>query len=174
MATSTTLVCWHAHRAGVDVLKNAIADLRAQHRVVINRVILLDQEGDSSSSTVHVNVSPGTPAMHAVWLTLYAAGALQPGTRLWSSQKVPGEPTRIDEVDFPLSTYLGEIRRARAAAPTIAQYELEPRSNARRAAFEHLALYARLHGAPLLILGERGTGKSRLVESVVGSSSRGR
>ena len=207
-AASTTLVCWHARRAGADVLRNAIANLRAQHRVVIGRVVLLEQASDQGeraprvddveiervpvtlrdptrhrevyavvrkvigrhlSGPVHVNVSPGTPAMHAVWLTLFATGALPPGTRLWSSQKLPDGATRIDEVDFALSTYLGEIRRAQAANPTTAQYELEAKSDARRAALERLALYARLRGAPLLLLGERGTGKSRLVESVVGT-----
>ena len=207
-AASTTLVCWHARRAGADVLRNAIANLRAQHRVVIDRVVLLEQASDEGeraprvddveiervpvtlrdptrhrevyaavrkvigrhlSEPVHVNVSPGTPAMHAVWLTLFATGALTPGTRLWSSQKLPDGATRIDEVDFALSTYLGEIRRAQAATPTTAQYELEAKSDARRAALERLALYARLRGAPLLLLGERGTGKSRLVESVVGT-----
>lgn len=206
-AASTTLICWHAHRAGVEVLRNAILNLRVHHRVVIDRVVLLDQQVDPSdraisiddveiervpvelkdptrhrdiyttardlvrrhlSGPVHVNVSPGTPAMHAVWLTLYAVGALPPGTRLWSSQKLPDGTTRIDAVDFSLSTYLGEIRRAHAAAPTTAQYDLEARSPARRAALERLAVYARLRGAPLLVLGERGTGKSRLVESVVG------
>ncbi len=82
-----------------------------------------------------------------------------------SSQKLPDGATRIDEVDFTLSTYLGEIRRAQAATPTTAQYELEAKSDARRAALDRLALYARLRGAPLLVLGERGTGKSRLVKS---------
>src|SRR5690606_38100039 len=37
----------------------------------------------------------------------------------------------------------------------------------RHAAFDALSRYARLSGAPLLILGERRTGKTRLVETIV-------
>jgi sigma54-dependent transcription regulator len=118
---------------------------------------------------VHVNVSPGTPAMHAVWLVLHAGGALPPGTRLWSSQWNPEtKRTRLDPVEFAVSTYLGEIRRRILAQPDVAAYETEARSAARRAALERLARYARVPGAPLLLLGERGTGKTRLVETHVG------
>lgn len=40
-------------------------------------------------------------------------------------------------------------------------------SPARRAAFERLARYSKVIGAPLLVLGERGIGKTRLVETYV-------
>ena len=120
------------------------------------------------SGEVHVNVSPGTPAMPAVWLVLQAGGALPPTTRLWSSQWNPEtKRTRLDAVDFSVTTYLGEIRRGRRVEPDVAAYETEARSAARRAALERLAKYARVDGAPLLILGERGTGKTRLVETHV-------
>lgn len=118
---------------------------------------------------VHVNVSPGTPAMHAVWLVLHAGGALPPGTRLWSSQWNPDtKRTRLDAVDFAVTTYLGEIRRRLVAQPGVAAYETEARSASRRDALERLARYAKVVGAPLLLLGERGTGKTRLVETHVG------
>lgn len=35
---------------------------------------------------LHINISPGTPAMHAVWLVLHAGGRFPEGTELWSSQ----------------------------------------------------------------------------------------
>ncbi|MBK9032050.1 MAG: sigma-54-dependent Fis family transcriptional regulator [Myxococcales bacterium] len=201
-----TLVCWHSQRAGGDVLRHAVANLRADHKIAIDRVRYLidgaaeDERAprldgvavelvrvpiqdptrhhevyeavrrfvrDALTGPVHVNVSPGTPAMHAVWLALYAGGALPVGSRLWSSQKLKDGTTRIDEVDFRISTYLAEIRRSAEATPTTAQYDLEARSMARRDAFERLARYGRLAGAPLLVLGERGTGKSRLVEAVI-------
>ncbi len=117
---------------------------------------------------VHINVSPGTPAMHAVWLVLHAGGALPAGARLWSSQWNPEtKRTRLDPVDFAVTTYLAEVRRRAGAQPDVAAYETEARSPARRAALERLARYARVIGAPLLILGERGTGKTRLVETHV-------
>jgi DNA-binding NtrC family response regulator len=119
-------------------------------------------------SELHVNVSPGTPAMHAVWMVLHAGGAFPEGTRLWSSQFNPQTGrTRIDEVDFSISTYLSEIRQQARVKPELAVYEPEAKSEARRAAFERLRRYAAIHGAPLLLLGERGTGKTRLVETFV-------
>lgn len=117
--------------------------------------------------TLHVNVSPGTPAMHTVWLLLHAAGDLPDGTLLWSSQKPKEGPSRISRVDFPITTYLAEVRRSAAARPQQAQFDPESRSQARRDALNQLARYARLRGAPLLLLGERGTGKSRLCETLV-------
>src|SRR5690606_13051394 len=65
----------------------------------------------SLNDTIHINVSPGTPAMHAVWLVLHAGGQFPPGTRLWSSQQSrETKRTRIDPVDFQINTYLREIR----------------------------------------------------------------
>lgn len=117
---------------------------------------------------VHINVSPGTPAMHAVWLILHAGGAFPDGTRLWATQYLPDEDrTRLDHVEFPVSTYMAEIRRERRRQPERAAYEPDARSEARRIAFDKLARFARIPGAPLLVLGERGTGKSRLVETFV-------
>lgn len=111
---------------------------------------------------LHLNLSPGTPAMHSVWLILHAGGAFAPGTRLWSSQ-----PGRLDAVQFEVSTYLAEVRRQQRLKPSVPSYDPEARSTARREAMNCLFRYARVAGAPLLILGERGTGKSRLVETQV-------
>jgi DNA-binding NtrC family response regulator len=120
---------------------------------------------------LHINVSPGTPAMHAVWLILHAGGSFPEGTRLWSSQFDPERnERRISPVRFEINSYLAEVRRGRSLRPQVAQYELEARSAARREAFERLGLYGRVPGAPLLILGERGTGKTRLVETVVSAA----
>jgi DNA-binding NtrC family response regulator len=118
---------------------------------------------------LHINVSPGTPAMHAVWLILHAGGAFPIGTQLWSSQFDPErKERRISPVRFEISSYLAEVRRGRALRPCVAQYEIEAKSDARREALGRLGVYAKVPGAPLLILGERGTGKTRLVETVVG------
>jgi DNA-binding NtrC family response regulator len=117
---------------------------------------------------LHINISPGTPAMHSVWMVLHAGGAFPEGTKLWSSQFNPTTSrTRIDEVGFSVSSYLSEIRRLARLKPDMAVYEPEAKSEARRAAFERLHRYARISNAPLLLLGERGTGKTRLVETFV-------
>ena len=119
---------------------------------------------------LHVNISPGTPAMHSVWIVLHAGGHFPLGARLWSSQFNPEtKRTRIDPVNFPVTTYLSEVHKISHIQPEIAVYEPEAISNTRRSAFEKLSLYAKVKGAPLLILGERGTGKTRLVETFVAS-----
>lgn len=116
----------------------------------------------------HVNVSPGTPAMHAVWLVLHAGGAFPPETRLWSSQFDPKtKRTRIDEVEFGVTTYLAEIRRFARTQGEIAVYDVQAASPARKQALEQLRRYASVPGAPLLLLGERGVGKTRLVETFI-------
>jgi DNA-binding NtrC family response regulator len=118
---------------------------------------------------LHVNVSPGTPAMHAVWLVLQAAGAMPEGTQLWSSQiERRGGRRWIEPVTFDVNTYLAEIRAAQRAAPSAPTYDPEARSEARLRFLERLHRYAAVPGAPLLVLGERGTGKTRLVEEHVG------
>ncbi len=209
MSRACTLLCWHAERAGVEVLEHALRALR-NRRIEVNHVLYLVQargprtvparidaatvevvevpledptnhtaiyEGVRArvlprlrglSGDLHLNVSPGTPAMHSVWLILHAGGALPEGTQLWSSQlSRETKRTRIDPVEFPVNTYLAEIHRFTSVEPDLAVYEPEAKSGARRAAFDSLARYARVIGAPLLVLGERGTGKTRLVETIV-------
>jgi DNA-binding NtrC family response regulator len=115
--------------------------------------------------SLHINISPGTPAMHAVWLVLYAGGAFPPGTRLWSTQEDRVTRERyIDEVDFSLTTYLAEIRKVQAATPDRGHFDPEARSPRRREALEQLRRFGAMRRAPLLMLGERGTGKTRLIE----------
>jgi transcriptional regulator with AAA-type ATPase domain len=215
MSGAGTLLCWHAERAGIELLEQAIRAL-GNRRIGIGRVLYLVQAGrermipleieraaveviqiplddPTEHATVyaqvhaqvlprlrnvegglHVNVSPGTPAMHSVWLILHAGGALPEGARLWSSQfSRETRRTRIDAVDFPITTYLAEIHRFARVEPGLAVYEPQARSLARRVAFERLARYARVIGAPLLVLGERGTGKTRLVETII-STLKGR
>lgn len=209
-AKDGVLLCWHAHVAGAEVLYNALAALRRQHRLSIDRVLYLVQPEDEAVPVdernagaaidrrvvplaaptdhaailaalrehvlpslrglraLHVNVSPGTPAMHAVWLVLHAGAAFPPDTRLWSSQRDPATGrTRIDPVAFPVTTWLAESRSAERVQPDRPHYDPDARSPARRAALDRLIRYAGLPGAPLLVLGERGTGKTRTVEELV-------
>ncbi|MEE0876274.1 MAG: RNA polymerase subunit sigma-54, partial [Fibrobacteraceae bacterium] len=115
-----------------------------------------------------INVSSGTPAMHAVWLILYAAGEFPVGTRLISSQKNrTAGTTSCDNVDFPISTYLSELRKYEKENPDEGSYNPEAKSEARRQALERIRVYSRVQGVPLLLLGEKGIGKSHLVESII-------
>jgi len=205
-----TLLAWHSHRAGDEVLQNALQSLAREHKVHIRRVLYLIQLQHKNLAKpkiaagiefkklilpiydptahleiyeavreevlpkivnylpLHINISPGTPAMHTVWLILHAGGAFPDKTVLWSSQyDHKTKITRIDRVNFPINTYLAEIRLQASKQPEIAQYDAEYRSPARQKSLLQLSRYARLPNAPLLIIGERGIGKTRLVESHV-------
>ncbi len=124
----------------------------------------------NSDTGLHVNISPGTPAMHSIWLILHAGGRFPKDTKIWSSQvNRKTKRPRIDPVEFSINTYLAEIHQYERTNPDIAVYETEARSEKRRSALEQLQRYAKVADAPLLVLGERGTGKTRLVESIVES-----
>lgn len=122
----------------------------------------------SDVQNLFINISPGTPAMHSVWLILYAGGYFPSGTRLISSQyNKKKEIASVNDVDFPISTYLGEIHRLERENPKEPVYHPDAKSKARLDAFEKIKAYASVSGIPLLLLGERGTGKSRIVETFV-------
>lgn len=208
MVVPETLLCWHAKRAGSEVLTGALQCFEDKG-ILIGEVIYLVQRNDKpdfppsakgrirmielpiddptrhedlyeaikkrvlplfreSPGRLNINISPGTPAMHSIWLLLHAGGAFPEGTRLWSSQVTSEhKKPRLDEVRFRVSSYLAEISKGQNTRPGSAAYDPEAKSPARRKALEKLARYAKIPGAPLLILGERGTGKTRLVETFV-------
>jgi transcriptional regulator of acetoin/glycerol metabolism len=204
------LLCWHAERAGVEVLEHTLK--RLKNRGPVEKVLYLVQADSKTGKSIteqvegaevervivdlkdptdhqaiyefvrdtvvpmvsachdrlHINISPGTPAMHSVWLMLSAGGAFPSGTQFWSSQFNPKTKMKsLKPVDFKITTYLAEIRSARTINPDLALYEPEARSVARKKSLQGLKQYAGLSGHPLLILGERGTGKTRIVETYV-------
>lgn len=133
---------------------------------VVNKVLPLV----NGCTHLHINVSPGTPAMHTVWLILHAGGRFPANTSLWSSQFNPRTSrTSLREVEFPITTYLSEIREQRKGTSKIAVYEIEAKSHARAESLEQLKRFASLPNIPLLVLGERGTGKTRTIETIVKS-----
>lgn len=122
----------------------------------------------SGISNLHINISPGTPAMHAIWLILQAGGRFPPTTKLWSTQWNPQtKRNSLKPVGFNISTYMSEIRAQSNTGHKLAIYEVEPKSIDRREAFEQLKRFTSIPNVPLLVLGERGTGKTRLIETYV-------
>lgn len=161
---------WDGPRMDVRSLPVKDPSSHAEVYDAVSREVLPTLVGEDR---LNVNISPGTPAMHCVWLLLHAGGAFPAGTRLWSSQREGRDgAVRIDPVEFPISTYLAEIREAASVRAPVAQYDPEAKSPARRRALEDLIRYAGVAGAPLLVLGERGTGKTRLVETLVANIKR--
>lgn len=122
----------------------------------------------SGVNNLNINVSPGTPAMHAIWLILHAGGRFPNGTKLWSTQFNPNnKQTYIKPVNFAINTYLSEIITLQHAKYIQAIYDVESNSDIRRKALLDVQKFARLPNVTLLISGERGIGKTRLVETII-------
>ena len=118
---------------------------------------------------LHINVSPGTPQMHVVWLMLNSAGFLPLNTRLWSSQWVrDSQKTVLNEVKFKPKTYLSQILESKyfnAHLPDINPNDTK--SPKRKEAESRLEIFAHIPNAPMLLLGERGTGKSTYARTLI-------
>jgi len=115
-----------------------------------------------------VHLSPGTPAMHAIWLVLgttdFVAGPLDliqtADERGRAAGFAPVQPVQVD-----LDTWMRRYRRAR---PRVAPEGDSPlwdlarvRSPRMRNALKTLQEWAPLR-VPVLLMGERGTGKTAL------------
>jgi DNA-binding NtrC family response regulator len=123
---------------------------------------------ENPGAHVFVHVSPGTPAMHAVWLVLCATGFVAPPVTMIQGtpkeKRAEGAPP-IAAVSVEFDTWLRRVRASRPASqhddaanwdPT----ELAP-NGAMRRVLRRLEELADLP-APVLLLGERGTGKTTL------------
>ncbi len=121
------------------------------------------------SGNLHINVSPGTPQMHVVWLMLNASGYLPGNTKLWSSQwSKSDEKHLINEIKFKPKTYLSEVLQRKFNAtftPLINPNDTQ--SSLRKEAENRIKTFAHLLNEPMLLLGERGTGKSTYVSEVI-------
>jgi DNA-binding NtrC family response regulator len=110
---------------------------------------------------VIIHLSPGTPAMHAIWLLLGTTGLIRDPVELIQTSK---ERHGVERVDFSLDTWL---RRYQKAAPHRTADDdpgqlwdpAQIQSPALRRVFEAIDEWAPLR-VPILLLGERGTGKT--------------
>jgi sigma54-dependent transcription regulator len=117
---------------------------------------------------IYIQMSPGTPAMHAVWLVLGSTGFLDGIHLIQTTPEKFQSTTRppVVPVDLALDTWLRRYRRAR---PTTGATEddgqlWDPRaakSPALRTLFDELRMWAPLD-VPVLLSGERGAGKTTI------------
>ncbi|WP_417783836.1 sigma-54-dependent transcriptional regulator [Terasakiella pusilla] len=131
--------------------------------------VLQDIRKEHPADMLVIHMSPGTPAMHAVWLTLGSTGFVPGPLKLiqTSDQRAlgSGKPL-VQVVDFRLDTVL---RRYFQARPYVTQDADDGqvwnpsavKSQALKEALETLRKWAPLR-TPVLLLGERGTGKTTL------------
>ncbi len=121
------------------------------------------------SAPINILLSPGTPAMHAVWLLFGSTGLVEGVVRLYqtadSRARAAGQPA-VREVRVALDAWLRHFHGSRAGPVTTEDDGVlwDPRrlrSAAMREALETLGRWAPVH-APVLLVGERGTGKTTL------------
>lgn len=171
-------------------LRDTVTDLRERLAPICPEIVKLNWKTDASptdhaairvfaeaalkrardenpDALVAIHLSPGTPAMHAVWLVLGSTGFIAPPVALLQTAddrgKAAGQPA-VQFIRFDLDTWL---RRYRTSHPRRTSSEDDGRmwdparakSPALRDALAKMLDWAPLR-VPVLLLGERGTGKS--------------
>lgn len=115
-----------------------------------------------------IHASPGTPSMHTIWVLMASTGFVRPPFELLRSFRKDeryGRPAVVP-IDFSLDTFYRRYQVSRPAEVSAPDQDVvwDParfRSASLTRVFEEATSIARLH-APVLILGERGTGKTTL------------
>lgn len=130
------------------------------------RVLLKENFKDSE---LHINVSPGTPQMHTVWLMLNASGHIPDSTKLLSTQRdKKQDKNTISEIKFKPKTFLSEVfDKAYQRSAKIKINPNDTHSSKRKEAEELISLFSSFPEVPILLLGERGVGKTTYVEQLI-------
>lgn len=117
-------------------------------------------------NTLHIDACAHHAPLHAVLLLLLYAGRLPHPTVLWYRQQTPSGKVRYSPIRLPLSSLDLRIQRELGTTNKAVYDRSRVRSEPLRQALDQLIMTARIPKLPILLLGEKGTGKTRLVESV--------
>jgi len=129
--------------------------------------VLRRARDEHPDAKIVIHLSPGTPAMHAIWLLLGRTGFIRdPVELIQTSDRRPG----VARVRFNLDTWLRRYQHAKPTRPASDDdgQLWDPsavRSRALREVFAKIDDWAPLR-VPLLLLGERGTGKTTFANLV--------
>ncbi len=141
------------HQAIFAFLRRRVPDIRGKH----------------PGRTLLINVSPGTPAMHTVWVLMAETGYIEPPFEVVqgipANRRQAGEPAAVP-VRVGIDTYYKAYRQTRpvhlGSLESDVVWDLSrARSDALRATRDEARRIAGLK-VPVLISGERGTGKTTL------------
>ncbi|TLM67379.1 MAG: sigma-54-dependent Fis family transcriptional regulator [Deltaproteobacteria bacterium] len=150
-------LCWHSddptdHKSIFEFLEDQLPRLRQQY---LNRELI-------------IHVSPGTPSMHTIWVLMAETGFIAPPLRLVKSYRKGERPDGqvIGNVEIGIDTFYKKFVSTRPLQVETSEQQILWdrrlfRSAALIALYEKAARYAKLN-VPILILGERGTGKTTL------------
>lgn len=119
-----------------------------------------------------IHISPGTPSMQTVWVLMGETGFIEPPLQLVKSYRKEerrGRPAVVP-VSLGIDTFYKAYRRSRPAHLGSEEQGVlwDParfRTNRMRRLFAEARRYAQLN-VPVLLLGERGTGKTTLASWV--------
>lgn len=138
---------------------------------------LLDLRGQSSEAEIHILLSPGTPAMQAVWILL---GKTRHPATFWQVSREEGvQQTQIpfdiaaeyvpaaDKVSSRSMTQL-----AASAPPVDAAFDDIVTQNPRMQRLKSQASILAARDVPVLIYGESGTGKELFARAIHNASER--
>lgn len=129
-----------------------------------------------SSRELVINVSPGTPAMHTVWMLMAETGMI--GEPFSVVKTIPARfrnggsavrPARIGIDTFYKAYSRSEPQRVSSEEDRVFWDPEQFNSDLLKETFEKARRYSRLK-VPILILGERGTGKTTLANWIRNSS----
>ncbi|MFQ2513241.1 sigma-54-dependent transcriptional regulator [Aeromonas caviae] len=144
---------------------------------VFAQSVLSKVRAENPGALVTIHLSPGTPAMHAVWLTLVSTGYIDGPLKLIQTHKkdqVASDQSQVQVLAFEVDTWIQRYRNTcpESAGSDDAGHSIDPlraRSPALRKALTQLKRWAPLR-VPVLLLGERGTGKTTLANLLRASS----
>jgi len=141
--------------------------------LAFSKQVLREVREQHPDARINIHLSPGTKAMHAVWLILAHGAFVEGQVRLLQTsdaqhRKDGQEP--FEEVKLPNETWAHILRGSAPTDPgedgdqvlwNVAQVE----SPSARRTLAAVALWAPLP-APILLIGERGTGKTTLANAI--------
>lgn len=124
-----------------------------------------------------VHISPGTASMHTVWVLMVETGMIPDPVRLIQSYRAedrrPGQPcvadVRVGVESFYHAWKASHPEDMLAGADSVAWDPRQFRTDRLRAVWKEAQRYARV-AVPVLILGERGTGKTTLANWIRANS----
>lgn len=130
------------------------------------RMPILRQRFASRELVIHI--SPGTPSMQTIWVLMGETGFIEPPVQLVKSYRKEERHGRaaVVPVSLGIDTFYKAYRRSRPAQVSAEEQGIlwDParfRTRLMRQLFAEARRYAQLN-VPVLLLGERGTGKTTL------------